>query len=34
VVFLTQVLPFFDPGIIDTVQAIEQATYAGITAPA
>jgi methyl acetate hydrolase len=34
VAFLTQVLPFFDPGIIDTLQAIEQATYAEIAAPA
>jgi methyl acetate hydrolase len=34
VAFLTQVLPFFDPGVVDTLQQIEQATYAGIAAPA
>ncbi|HTX07970.1 MAG TPA: serine hydrolase domain-containing protein [Solirubrobacteraceae bacterium] len=34
VAFLTQVLPFFDPGITDAVQAIEQITYAGIAAAA
>ena len=34
VAFLTQVLPFFDAGIVETVQAIEQSIYAGIPAPA
>ncbi|MBV9193676.1 MAG: beta-lactamase family protein [Solirubrobacterales bacterium] len=34
VAFLTQVLPFFDQRIIETLQAIEQATYTGIAAPA
>ena len=34
VAFLTQVLPFFDQRIVETLQAIEQATYAGIAAPA
>jgi hypothetical protein len=34
VAFLTQVLPFFDQRIVETLQAIEQATYEGIVAPA
>lgn len=34
VAFLTQVLPFFDQRIVETLAAIEQATYAGIAAPA
>lgn len=34
VAFLTQVLPFFDERIVEVLQAVEQATYAGITAPA
>jgi methyl acetate hydrolase len=33
VVFLTQVLPFFDQRVVEVLQAIEQATYAGIVAP-
>jgi methyl acetate hydrolase len=34
VTFLTQVLPFFDERVVETMLAIEQATYTGITAPA
>jgi methyl acetate hydrolase len=34
VVFLTQVLPFFDQRVVELLAAIEQATYAGIAAPA
>jgi methyl acetate hydrolase len=33
VAFLTQVLPFFDERIVGVLQAIEEATYAGIAAP-
>jgi CubicO group peptidase (beta-lactamase class C family) len=33
VALLTQVLPFFDHRIVDTLQAIEQTTYAGIAGP-
>jgi methyl acetate hydrolase len=32
--FLTQVLPFFDAGIVEVIGAIEQTIYAGIAAPA
>ncbi len=34
VTFLTQVLPFYDEGVVQTALAIEQAIYAGIAAPA
>jgi methyl acetate hydrolase len=32
--FLTQLLPFFDEGVVQTAQAVERAIYAGIAAPA
>jgi hypothetical protein len=32
--FLTQVLPFFDARIVETVTAFEQAVYAEVAAPA
>jgi methyl acetate hydrolase len=32
--FLTQVLPFFDAGIVEVIGAVEQAIYSGIAAPA
>jgi methyl acetate hydrolase len=34
VAFLTQVLPFFDEAIVQTLQGVEQTIYAGIAAPA
>ena len=31
---LTQVLPFFDHGVVGTLLALEQSIYAGVPAPA
>lgn len=32
--FLTQVLPFYDPRVVETALAVEQAVYAGVASPA